>query len=160
MKRTAWALAILALVCVGALPVQAATGAVTPVLQAQDQGGVGEDLTKAQRYYLRGVELMNNLKHLDAVEAFQLAIDEDAKYVDAYRRLALAYTEMAKSDAEYYRDALDTYMDLEALLPPDDVEVRVGKPGDHGGHRPEQPIEPLLLHETSDAENVRSIGQR
>ena len=127
MNRPAWALAVLGVVCivtVSAPAVHAAPPTVSPTLLAQGQGDVGEDLSKAQRYYLRGVELMNNLKYLDAVEAFQLAIDEDAKYVDAYRRLALAYTEMAKSDAEYYRDALDTYMDLEALLPPDDVEVR------------------------------------
>lgn len=127
MNRPAWALAVLGVVCVvtvSASAVHTAPASASPVLLAQDQGAVTEDLTKAQRYYLRGVELMNNLKYLDAVEAFQLALDEDAKYVDAYRRLALAYTEMAKSDAEYYQDALDTYMDLEKLLPPTDVEVR------------------------------------
>jgi tetratricopeptide (TPR) repeat protein len=127
MNRPAWALAVLGVVCVLAVPalaVHAAPLSVSPTLLTQNEGGVVEDLTKAQRYYLRGVELMGNLKYLDAVEAFQLAIDEDAKYVDAYRRMALAYAEMAKSDPEYYQDALDTYMDLEKLLPPDDVEVR------------------------------------
>ena len=83
-----------------------------------------EDLPEAQRYYLRGTELMNNRKLLDAVEQFQLAIDADGEYVDAYRRLAYVYTEMAKTDDEYYQDALDTYEDLAALLPEDEVEVK------------------------------------
>jgi len=83
-----------------------------------------EELSPAQRYYLRGTELMNNRKLLDAVEQFQLAIDENPDYADAYRRLAYAYTEMAKTEADYYQDALDTYEDLEALLPEGDVDVK------------------------------------
>jgi tetratricopeptide (TPR) repeat protein len=129
MNRPARAFAILGLACALVAPslAKASTPTPTEVLLAQDQGqaagGQGE-MTKAKRYYLHGVELMNNLKYLDAVEQFQLAIDEDPKYVDAYRRLALAYTEMAKSDEDYYQDALDTYQDLEKLLPADDVDVR------------------------------------
>jgi len=129
MIRPARALALAGLVCASVVPSmgRASTPPSSTVLLAQDQGqaagGQGE-MTKAKKYYLHGVELMNNLKYLDAVEQFQLAIDEDAKYVDAYRKLALAYTEMAKSDADYYQDALDTYQDLEKLLPPDDVDVR------------------------------------
>jgi len=86
-----------------------------------------EDMTPAQRYFLRGTDLMSNRKLLDAVEQFQLAIDEDPDFTDAYRRLAYVYTEMAQSEDEYYQDALDTYEDLEALLPGDDVEVKKSK---------------------------------
>ncbi len=99
---------------------------IAPALAyAQDStGDATAGMSKAQKYYLHGVELMNNLKYLDAVEQFQLAIDENPKYVDAFRRLALAYTEMAKSDADYYQDALDTYQQLQKLLPDTDVGVR------------------------------------
>jgi tetratricopeptide (TPR) repeat protein len=98
---------------------------LVPVLAVAQ--GDAEDLSPAQRYFLRGTELMNNRKLLDAAEQFQLAIDEDPDYVDAYRRLAFVYTEMAKSEEDYFQDALDTYEDLEALLPADDVDVRKNK---------------------------------
>ncbi len=129
MNRSAQALVLLSVVCALVVPSpgRAASPAATPVLLAQDasQGDAGKgEVSKAQGYYRHGVELMNNLKYLDAVEQFQLAIDENPKYVDAFRRLALAYTEMAKSDADYYQDALDTYQDLKDLLPADDVDVR------------------------------------
>jgi tetratricopeptide (TPR) repeat protein len=129
MNRPAQALVLLSVVCALVVPSsgRAASPAATPVLLAQDASQAGGDqgeMSKAKGYYRHGVELMNNLKYLDAVEQFQLAIDEDPKYVDAFRRLALAYTEMAKSDADYYQDALDTYQDLEGLLPADDVDVR------------------------------------
>ncbi len=119
--------AVLALVA-PTVAAQASSPAISPVLLAQDQTGGGqEEISKAKRYYLRGVELMNNLKYLDAVEQFQLAIDEDPNYVDAYKRLALSYTEMAKSDAAYFQDALDTYDDLESILTKPDVDVKKNK---------------------------------
>ncbi len=104
----------------------AASPTTRPMLQAEDQAG-GEELTKAKRYFLRGVELANNLMYLDAVEQFQLAIDENPDYVDAYKRLALAYTAMADTDPDYYLDALDVYDDLAELLPADDIEVKKNK---------------------------------
>lgn len=98
---------------------------VAPTLQAQDQtGGSQAEPSKAQRYYQRGVEYMNNSRFLDAVEQFQLALDESTGYVDAYRRLAYAYTQMGATEDEYYQDALDTYEDLKSKLPADDVDVR------------------------------------
>ena len=126
--RTLAVVGVLVALVAPATAVTAGTFSVAPgFYQAQTEGGGTQELSKSKRYYLHGVELMNNLKYLDAVEQFQLAIDEDPNYVDAYRRLALAYTEMAKSDPEYYQDALDVYEDLEGLLPEDDVEVRKNK---------------------------------
>ena len=76
MKQLTQAMVLLSALCV--LP--ALTGVASsepasrtvPVLQAQDATGGQEDLTPARRYYLKGVELMNNSRFLDAVEQFQL----------------------------------------------------------------------------------------
>ncbi len=93
-----------------------------PVAPAMAQGE--ESLSEAQRYHLRGTELRNNRKLLDAAEQFQLAIDADPDYVDAYRSLAFVYTEMAKSEADYWQDALDTYESLLDLGPGDKVGIQ------------------------------------
>ena len=128
MKEKMFVLAlagVLSLPLAVAAPADAGSPHATPVLQAQDQtGGTQAEPTKAQRYYQRGVEYMNNSRFLDAVEQFQLALDENSDYIDAYRRLAYAYAQMGQTESEYYQDALDTYEDLEAKLPADDVDVR------------------------------------
>lgn len=128
MKEKMFVLAlagVLSLPLAVAAPADAGPLHAAPTLQAQDQtGGTQAEPTKAQRYYQRGVEYMNNSRFLDAVEQFQLALDENADYIDAYRRLAYAYTQMGATESEYYQDALDTYEDLEAKLPADDVDVR------------------------------------
>jgi tetratricopeptide (TPR) repeat protein len=128
MNRAMWGLVAIGLLFAVVLPrpVLAASPSTQPSFQAPDQSG-GEELTKAKRFFLRGVELANSLKYLDAVEQFQLAIDENPDYVDAYRRLAIAYTAMADTDPDYYLDALDVYDDLAELLPPDDVELKKNK---------------------------------
>lgn len=98
---------------------------VTRVMaQEGDTPAVQEDLTKAQEYYRQGVELMNSSRYLDAVERFQLALDEDPEYLDAQRRLAYVYTQMGQTEPDYYQDALDVYEDLKTELPEDDIDVR------------------------------------
>lgn len=112
--RTLWAAGMLL----------ASTALFVPVSWAQAEGaGAPSEPTKAQRYYISGTELMNNYRYLDAVEQFNLAIDEDSDYVDAYKSLAYVYTKMAESEPVYYEDALDTYIELEDLVP-EDVEVK------------------------------------
>jgi tetratricopeptide (TPR) repeat protein len=115
---------VIALVFLSVSAIAGSAARIVPTLQAQETGGGSQEPTKAQNYYRRGVEMMNNSRYLDAVEQFQLALDEDVDYVDAYRRLAFAYTQMGATEADYYMDALDTYEDLQAVLPPDDIDVR------------------------------------
>jgi tetratricopeptide (TPR) repeat protein len=90
----------------------------------QAPGESGSASTKAQEYYRRGVEFMNNSRYLDAVEQFQLALDEDPSFVDAHRRIAYAYTQMAQTESDYWLDALDQYEEVKAITGDEDVEVR------------------------------------
>ena len=94
MKQVTQAMVLLCVLCVlPALTGVASSGSssrTVPTLQAQDATGGQEDLAPARRYYLKGVELMNNSRFLDAVEQFQLCIDEDGESIDCHRRLALA----------------------------------------------------------------------
>jgi len=126
MIRATRALMTMGVLIALVVPGLAVASSVHPFNQIEDQAG-GEELTKAKRYFLRGVELSNNLMYLDAVEQFQLAIDENPDYVDAYRRLALSYTAMADTDPDYFLDALDVYEDLADLLPADDIELKKNK---------------------------------
>ena len=73
--------------------------------------------TKAEEYYRKGVEFMNNSRYLDAVEQFQLAVDENPDLLDAHKKMAYVYTQMAKTEEDYYQDALDKYEDILALVP-------------------------------------------
>jgi tetratricopeptide (TPR) repeat protein len=99
--------------------------AAAPIPAGAQAAPVGqEELTPAKRYYLAGVELLSSSRYLDAVEQFQLALDKDPEYIDAYRRLAYVYTQMGRTEADFYQDALDTYERLQEKLPPDDVDVR------------------------------------
>jgi tetratricopeptide (TPR) repeat protein len=99
----------------------AGAGADTPAAEKQSKQNVS---AKAQEYYRQGVELMNSSRFLDAVERFQLALDEEPDYVEAHQRLAFVYTKMGQTEPDYYQDALDVYEELKEMLPPDDVEVR------------------------------------
>jgi tetratricopeptide (TPR) repeat protein len=127
MKQTTRVLLLSATCAVVALSVAAAAETVVktvPVLQAQEAVGGGQKPTKAQEHYRKGVEFMGTSRFLDAVEQFQLCIDEEGENVDCHRQLAFAYTQMGQTEADYWEDALDVYRDLEALLPADDVDVR------------------------------------
>jgi tetratricopeptide (TPR) repeat protein len=105
-----------------------------PLRQAEGETGAAagsaapnaetEVSAQAQEYYRQGVELMNSSRFLDAVERFQLALDEEPDYLDAHRRLAFVYTQMGATEADYYQDALDVYEELKDVLPADDVDVR------------------------------------
>jgi len=96
---------------------------VAPPASAQE-GGVQP--SKARRFYMSGQELMDNRRYLDAAEQFRLAIDEDSEMVDAYKNLAYVYTKMADTEAEYFEDALETYEELEVLIP-EDLDVKRNK---------------------------------
>jgi tetratricopeptide (TPR) repeat protein len=100
----------------------AAGAPVTALAQVTTVGQEAQN--SAKRYYQKGMELLNGTHYLDAVEQFQLALDKDPDYLDAYRGLAFAYTQMGRTEPASYRDALDTYERLREKLPPDDIEVR------------------------------------
>ena len=100
----------------------ALSGPTGPALQAEGEAGGG--LTKAQDLYRQGTDRMNSSRYLDAVEMFQLALDEDPEYLEAHRRLAFVYTQMGATDAEYYEDALEKFEDVKEMVADDDVGVR------------------------------------
>ena len=126
MKQTTRVLlsAACALVALSATVAAETVVRTVPVLQAQEAVGGGQKPTVAQEHYRRGVEFMGTSRFLDAVEQFQLCIDEEGENVDCHRQLAFAYTQMGQTEADYWEDALDVYRDLEALLPAEDVDVR------------------------------------
>jgi len=114
------ALVVAGIACVAVPAVPAAAGG--PHLQAPAE--TGSTSSKAEEYYRRGVEFMNNSRYLDAVEQFQLALDEDPSFLDAHRRIAYAYTQMAQTEPDYWQDALDQYEEIKEIAGPSDVEVR------------------------------------
>jgi tetratricopeptide (TPR) repeat protein len=87
--------------------------------------GTASAQSEAEEYYRRGVESMNNSRYLDAVEQFQLAVNEAPNYVDAHKKMAYVYTQMAKTEEDYFQDALDKYEDILALVQTDEEKVEV-----------------------------------
>jgi tetratricopeptide (TPR) repeat protein len=81
--------------------------------------------SEAEEYYRKGVESMNNSRYLDAVEQFQLAVDENPDFVDAHKKMAYVYTQMAKTEEDYFQDALDKYEDILALVQTDEDQVGI-----------------------------------
>jgi tetratricopeptide (TPR) repeat protein len=109
------------------LPETGAAGAlVSSRLHQAENDGVQVQPTAAQRHFISGTELEQNFRFLDAAEQYRLAIDEDQDFIDAYRSLARVFSEMAKSEPEYFEDALELYEQLEEKVP-DDVGVKKNK---------------------------------
>jgi tetratricopeptide (TPR) repeat protein len=117
VTRALWSLGAFALLAFG--PAVGSARAQAPDTTA----GQGE-MSQAKKLYMKGVEFMNSSRYLDAVEQFQLALDEDPNYDDARKTLAFVYTQMGNSEPDYYQDALDVYKELEKRLPANDIEVR------------------------------------
>ena len=96
MKQLTQAMVLLSVLCV--LP--ALTGVASsepasktvPVLQAQDVTGGQEDLTPARRYYLKGVELMNNSRFLLRSDGHPLIVARRRSTRQLSRRPELDYS--------------------------------------------------------------------